>query len=360
MIFIIFIAVLAILILSHEFGHFIFAKKAGLRVDEFGFGFPPKIFGVKRGGTLYSFNALPLGGFVKIYGEDGQGGEDKKSFSGQPIRIRALILAAGVFFNLLLAWPFLTASYIIGAPISAEENIYGSAMTEKGIMIIQVQEKTPAEQAGLKTGDYLLQLASKNKETLKAVDIKQFHDFIQKNAGSEITINYLRGKKEFQTRAIPAINPEPGKGSLGIAMDKVGIVKLPFFKAVWEGLKTTVKLVGLIAEAFVNFFRDIFTKREMLGQIAGPVGIAGILNNAMESGFTYIFQLIAVLSINLALINIIPFPALDGGRLLFLAIEAIKGSAINQKTTAAINNIGFAVLISLMLLVTYRDIIRLF
>lgn len=357
---IIFLAVLAILILSHELGHFILAKLNGVRVDEFGFGFPPRIFGFKKGETLYSLNLIPFGGFVKVYGEEGEGRDDKRSFINKPVYTRALILAAGVFFNLLLVWPVLSAGYMVGAPVSVENNeISGGTLTSGGVMILQVQENTPAETAGLAAGDYLLRL-SVNNEILEISDVESSRDFIAKHAGNEIQIDYLRKGKEFSVKASTIKEPELGKGNLGILMDYVAFLKLPFFKAVGEGFKTTLDLIGAVARAFINFFANIFTRKELLAQVAGPVGIAGIVSSAHQAGFVFILQLVALLSVNLALINIIPFPALDGGRLLFLSVEFIKGKPISQKAATIANNIGFTILIGLMLLITYRDILRLF
>ncbi len=432
MTFIIFIAVLAVLVLSHEFGHFIFAKKSGMRVDEFGFGFPPRLFGIQRrteqklekiaekeentefitdtydvqsgreiiqeasvqdieeidkiisvkkwrfiwpwgkgnipekgksgiegGNTIYSLNLIPLGGFVKIYGEEGEGTGDKRSFAAQSLGVRALILIAGVLFNLFLAWPVLTAGFLIGMPVSVEgSSIFGGSIIEKGVMILQVQENTPAQIAGFKTGDYLLRFTS-DGDVLAVSDVKSVQDFIAKHAGKEIKIDYLRGKEKFTTNAAPLLKSEEGKGSLGIAMDRVGVIRLPFFRAIWEGLNTTVKLTAATAKALVGFFADLFTKKEVLSQVAGPVGIVGIVETAARSGFVFILQLLALLSINLALINIVPFPALDGGRLLFLGIELAKGRPISQKTANIANTIGFVILILLMLAITYQDILRL-
>jgi len=444
----IFIAVLAVLVLSHEFGHFIFAKKAGLRVEEFGFGFPPRLLGIQRinkekieeigeeksedliitdiynkqngeeiisetvveriteitkitpikkwrfiwglgsekesekeseeGDTIYSVNMIPLGGFVRIRGENGEAptlaesevgvptspkesvGKDKKSFGSRPLYTRALILVAGVFFNLLLAWPLLTAGFLIGTPASVSGgDISGGTLTEKGVMILEVQKDTPAEAAGLKEGDYFLRFTSKENETLQVVDEKGVQDFIAKHAGAEITIDYLRGKKEFSAKAIPSAKPEEGKGSLGIAMERVGIIKLPFHLAIWEGLKSTVRLTVMISKALAAFLGDLFTERKMIAQLSGPVGIAGMVGNAAQTGFVFFLQLVAVLSIHLALINIIPFPALDGGRLLFLAIEFVRGKPISQKASNIAHNIGFAMLILLMFIITYRDILKL-
>ncbi len=313
---------------------------------------------------------IPLGGFVKIHGENGDAptladlkesvGKDKKSFGSQPLYTRALILVAGVFFNLLLAWPLLTAGFLIGTPASVSGgNISGGTLTEKGVMILEVQKDTSAETSGLKEGDYLLSFISQENETLQVSDEKGVQDFIAKYAGTEITINYLRGKKEFSSKVIPSVKPEEGKGSLGIAMEKVGIMKLPFHLAIWEGLKSTIRLTGMIAKALFAFFGDLITERKMVAQISGPVGIAGMVNSAAQTGFSFFLQLVAVLSIHLALINILPFPALDGGRILFLVIEFVKGKPISQKASNIAHNIGFAILILLMLIITYKDILKL-
>lgn len=355
-----FIAILALLILSHEFGHFIFAKLNKVRVEEFGLGFPPRLLGFKKGETLYSLNLIPFGGFVKIYGEEGEENADKRSFGAQSFRVRATILTAGVLFNLFLAWPVLTTVFLIGAPISLDNpDISGGILEEKGVIILQVQEQTPAEKAGLRSGDYLLRFISKDNEILDISTVAEVQNFIEKNKGAEIQIEYSRSEKKLSAKAVPSLKPEAGKGSLGIMMDRVGLIKLPFFKAVVEGLKDTIRLTAIIAKALVNFFADLFTKQEMLSQVAGPVGIAGIVAGAAEAGFSHIFQLIALLSINLALINIIPFPALDGGRLLFLAAEFIKGKPISQKNANLAHNIGFAILILLMLAITYQDISKI-
>lgn len=360
---IIFFAVLALLVLTHEFGHFIFAKISGVRVEEFGFGFPPRMLGLKRGETTYSFNLIPFGGFVKIYGEDGEGTEskDKRNFANQKISRRAVIIAAGVLFNLFLLWPVLTIVYFVGAPISAEDkDFYPGSYSEKGVMILQVQENTPAKFAGLKEGDYLLRFYARSGEIFDVKETKEVQDFIAKNAGSEIIIDYSRSGEMHSAKTIPSLKPEDGKGSLGILMDKIGFVRLPLHLAALEGIKSSGRLIELTAQSFALLFADIFSERKMLTQVAGPVGIAGLVSGAANTGFVFVLQLIALLSVNLAFINLFPFPALDGGRLLFLAIEFFRGKPVSQKTVAAFNNIGFAVLIALMLFITYRDILRLF
>lgn len=356
----IFFIVLIILILSHEFGHFISAKINEVRVEEFGFGFPPRLFGFKYGETLYSLNLIPFGGFVKIFGEDNN---DKipKSFSSKPIYSRAFILAAGVLFNIILAWPFLTAGFLVGAPISFESSndFSPKVLIDKGIMILQVQDKTPAEAVGLKGGDRILRLW-KNNEMLDVSSVSQVQDFIAKYRGVEIGIEYLRGEEKLSAKVVPLLNPPAEKGALGIIMDHVAIVKLSFFGAVWAGFKATLDLTAFVAQNLIGFFKSLFMgSGAALGQVIGPVGIVGLVGDTANSGFIYLIQLIALLSINLAFINLFPFPALDGGRLLFLVVEFIKGSPVSQKISNIANNIGFAILVLLMLIVTYKDIFKI-
>ncbi|MBU1092058.1 RIP metalloprotease RseP [Patescibacteria group bacterium] len=347
-----FIVALAVLILFHELGHFLVAKLSGTKVEEFGIGFPPKIFGVKRGETVYSVNWIPFGGFVKVLGED-MSTEEAGSFGSKPAYIRAAILFAGVFFNLILAWFLLSAVLLIGAPTSVESGTEGAHVT-----ILEVQPGTPAEKAGFVPGDKLLKLSS-GENFLEVREISETQGFIKKYAGGEINIEYLRGKEILNTKAVPSSNPPEGVGSLGIAMDKIGIVSVPLHKAVWEGLKSTVYLTEAIIKSFGALFLDIIRGGNMVAQVRGPVGIVGMVGTVAEFGFVYVLQFVALLSVNLAILNFIPFPALDGGRLLFLGVEAIKRSPMNQKAMAIANSVGFAILILLMLLVTYRDIARI-
>ncbi|MCF7835981.1 MAG: site-2 protease family protein [Candidatus Marinimicrobia bacterium] len=347
-----FVVALAVLILFHELGHFLLAKLSGTKVEEFGIGFPPRIFGIKKGETIYSVNWIPFGGFVKVLGEDSVE-KQPRSFGAAPAYIKAAILFAGVFFNLILAWILFSIILFVGAPTSVGNDVDGSYIT-----VLEVQVGTPAEGAGLVMGDRLLKLIS-GGDVFVPGTITETQEFIKKHAGSEINIEYLRGEKLMSTTAIPNPNPPTGIGSLGIAMDRIGIVSSPAHKAVWEGLKSTVYLTGAVVKGFGDLFLDIAKGGNMASQIRGPVGIVGMVGNVAQFGFVYVLQFIALLSVNLAILNLIPFPALDGGRLLFLGIESIKRSPMSQKTMTIANSVGFAILIILMLIVTYRDIARI-
>lgn len=362
MVILLFIVILAVLILAHEFGHFIVAKLSGVKVEEFGLGFPPRIFGIKRGETLYSINWIPFGGFVRIFGEDSTDAEPR-SFASRPIYLRAAILVAGAFFNLLLAWFLFSLVYVIGAPAPVEVGTEGSYVT-----ILETQAGTPAEKAGLMSGDKIIKLSYVSEgggEEFGIREVEDVQNFIKKYEGEEITIEYLRGKEYFSANAVPVSNPPEGIGSLGISMASIGIVSLPPHKAVWEGLKDTIFLLGLILQAFWQLISGLFTgANQMAGQVMGPVGIVSMAGVISQLGLVYILQFAALLSAHLAILNLIPFPALDGGRLFFLfveaIVEAIKGSPMNPKVFRFFNTAGFLILLLLIVLVTYRDIVKLF
>lgn len=335
--------------MSHEFGHFIAAKKSGIRVDEFAFGFPPRLFKFQKGETLYSINLIPFGGFVKIHGEEGQDTQDSRSFASKPIRIKAMVIAAGVVFNLILAWFLLSSGFIIGLPTSTSSIPAGAEISDVKITILQVVSDSPASQAGLKSGD---EIAGFSK-------IEEAQKFINENKGKEIEINYKRDGAFSSVKLIPRIDPPAGQGAIGIAMDEVGIVRLPWYLSIWHGLKTTFLLTISITLAIFYFFVDLFRGLAGFDAVMGPVGIVSATGAVAKLGFSYLLSFIAILSINLAVINIIPFPALDGGRLLFLLIEKIKGSPISPRFSSIVHSIGLAILLILMLAITYKDILKL-
>ena len=354
----IFIVILVVLILSHEFGHFLFAKLSKVKVEEFGFGFPPRIFCFKKNETVYSFNLFPIGGFVKILGEDGPGntGQDapvKSNFAFKPVYIKAAIISAGVFFNLILAWILFSVGFFVGAPtqVDDETEIFGVQ-----VVITEVAANSPAENAGLAPGDRIVGFRTDNKG-IEISTIGEVQSFVKEREGEKINILYNRGGEEFSADVVPRIGPPEGEGALGIAMARVGILKSSWYASIWLGLKETIFLAFIIAQAFFYLMAGIF-KGVGFDEVSGPVGIFNIVSDVSQMGIIYLIRFAAVLSINLAVINIIPFPALDGGRLLFLAIEKIKGSPVNYKIANFAHGLGFVLLIILLILLTYNDFLR--
>lgn len=355
-----FIAILAILILVHEFGHFFVAKRSGAKVEEFGIGFPPRVFGLKRNETTYSINLLPIGGFVKIYGEDGQGRKDPRSFAAKSIRTRTSIIAAGVTMNMLLAVLLLSVGHFIGLPhVFDEKAVIDVNVKNINVRVAAVAENSPAEKAGIKTGDIITALQSAEERLVNIQAITAVQDFIDKHRGETVKISLKRGGEVTESEIIPRKNPPEGEGATGIAMLKTGEIAYPFYIAPIKGVESTFLIAGRTFQEFGNILVDLVKTGALHGELSGPVGIAILTGQVQKMGFIFLLQFVALISINLAIINALPLPALDGGRLLFLGVEKIMGRPVNQKYEKISHAIGLAMLIFLMLLVTFRDIGKL-
>lgn len=359
---IIFLLVLAVLIFVHELGHFIVAKKFGIRVDEFAIGFPPKIWSKKYGETTYAINSIPFGGYVKIFGENPNeesmaGPDSARSFVNASRLKQAAVLVSGISFNILFAWIVLSISFMSGLTTSVRDS-YASYIKDPHIIIIAAQADSPARLAGLVGGETIISLES-NGRKINTADVAEVQNFIANSSG-EIKIDYKRDD-ELKTAMITATaGLIEGRKAIGIAMDTVGMVKLPAHKAFFEGAKLTGATTKNVAIGLYHFIFDAFRGKADFSQVSGPVGIVGLVGEASILGIIYLMSFAAFISINLAVINIIPFPALDGGRLLFVAIEAVRRRAISPKIANALNGVGFALLILLMFVVTYKDIVKMF
>ncbi len=346
-----FIIVLSVLVLVHELGHFWTAKKAGAKVEEFGIGFPPTLFSWRRGETKYSINIIPFGGFVKILGEDESEIKKPGSFGSLSISRRAIVLVAGVVMNFLLAVVLLTIVSGLGQVKFLDESSEG--YKNLPLQIIQVMPETPATEAGLKAGDEVVSVFI-GENVIEMDRASQFRDIIKKNEGEELFLNVRRGGEDLSLNITPRQNPPEGEGAVGVFVGKIGKQASPWWRAPWDGFKIAINMTL----AIIMFVGKLFSGGVELSHIAGPVGIATLTGDAIRLGFTYLLNFVAFLSINLAILNILPFPALDGGRILFLFIEKIKGSPVKKSIENTINTIGFALLIVLMILVTWQDIIR--
>jgi regulator of sigma E protease len=363
---IIFIIVLVALILVHEFGHFIVAKKSGIRVDEFGFGFPPRAWRFwKKGETEYTLNWIPFGGFVKIFGENPdeeslRGPDSDRSFVNKSKWTQAAVLIAGVFFNIIFAWFLFFIVFVIGSPATISEDEIENARDIR-LLIAEVVPNSPASLAGLEAGDEILGITSGNT-ALERLIPSEVSSFIEKHGERELTMSLKRGVDNIELTSTPqagVIVEEPERAVLGISMGLVGLVSYPLPTALWKSIIFTIEITGLIAVSLFSFFASAFTLTADLSQVAGPVGIVGLVGEASTLGFVFLLNFTAFISINLAIINLLPFPALDGGRLFFLLIETIKGSPIQPRVANTANTIGFTLLILLMLLITYSDIARI-
>lgn len=365
---IIFLIILASLVLVHEFGHFIVAKKSGIRVDEFGLGFPPRIWAKKYGETTYSLNWIPFGGFVKIFGENPDaesmtGPDSSRSFVNKNRMIQALVLVAGIAFNLLFAWVLISLSFMTGILASSSDYAqYGNYFINPHTAVIGVNKGTPADLAGIKAGDAILSIQDDiTKDELRGnnVNVTAVQNFISSRANKNLILTLERGKETTKKIVMPKEGIVEGRVAIGIAMDDVGTLYLPMQTAVWEGARLTGHMIIGVGFGLGNFIYHIFTGSANFSSVSGPIGIVGLVGDATKLGFSYLLSFTALISINLALINLVPFPALDGGRLLFVLIESIRRKAIAPKIANLFNNIGFALLIILMLVVTYRDVLKL-
>ena len=357
----IFIAVIVALIVVHEFGHFVAAKLSGMRVDEFGIGYPPRAltFG-KWGETEYTLNWLPFGGFVKIYGEDGEH-RGPRSFSARPRILQAIVLVAGVAMNLVFAYVLITGALVAGTPRSLSPSEFASA-SDVQLAIAEVVPGSPAAQAGLAPGD-TISAATDAQGAWTARSTETLSDYVTGSGGSPITltIETATGQREgvVVTPARGLIPSDPSRYALGVAVGTIGVVPMSLGRALVDGARLTWATTVLTAQGLWHFFYGIATLSANLSQVAGPVGIAGAVGAASQQGFGDLLSLMAVISINLALINLIPVPALDGGRLLFVIIEGISRKRIKPSLEQAINGVGFALLVLLMVVVTFHDVFKL-
>ena len=367
---IIFILVLSLLVFVHELGHFLTARRLGVKAEEFGFGFPPRLIGyykdsagkwriikgnkeVTAPGTIYSINALPLGGFVRIKGENGEN-NDSDSFAGKKIWRRALILVAGVVMNIVLAGVLFSIGFTVGLPASLDGAVITKEMkvTDRQARVMTVSKESPAEVAGLKTGDSIISISGQS--VFKAEDIQN----ILKAPTSSVAIAYRRSGTDYQTSAQPIYNSDLGRSVLGVEITEIGTVRYPWYIAPWYGFKSAILMLAAIFVAFYQLVIGLFAGHGAGDAVGGPVKIAQMTGEAARFGFAYLINFVAMLSLNLAVINILPLPALDGGRLLFLLIEKIKGSPVKKEAEAIVHTVGFWLLIMLMVLITYKDIFR--
>lgn len=363
---IIFFIVLAVLVLVHEFGHFLFAKKFGIRVDEFGLGFPPKIWGRKYGETEYTLNWIPFGGFVRIFGENPdsdslQGPDAKRAMVNKPRWQQAIVLFGGILFNFIFAWILISFAFFSGVPASRDDYAeYNQHITDTRIAITQVNSSSPAEKSGIKAGDSILKI--KNGSIViegEALTIPVIKDTLTRS-GNPVEIHLRRGSTDTDVVVTPEKGIIEGKYGIGIAMEDVGTLELPIHLSIYEGGKFTLHMISGVAMGLWDLIAGIVKGNPDLSSISGPVGIAGLVGDAAKLGITYLFMFTALISINLGVINLVPFPALDGGRLFVLLVEAIRRKPLQPRVINRMNTIGFVILLAIMLLVTFKDLFKYF
>ncbi len=341
----IFLIFLSVLIIVHEFGHFIFAKILKVGVEEFGLGFPPRIFSFKFKETLYSLNLILFGGFVKLRGETDI--NDPQGFLAQPPIKKILIVLGGVLFNIIFAYFIFSFGYLVGLPEYSEKF--------ENITILQVYPDSPAEKAGLKIGDQIIYFRYKG-EDIKIDSYKNLRDVLKNYIGEEIIIGVKRGPYQFETKLIPSM--QDSIGPLGIAFSSIKLEKKKFPQNFYFGFIRTYETIYNLSIAFKDFFIKLFKEAKIAKEVVGPLGIYDIYTQMRILGLSYVLHFTALVSLNLALINILPFPALDGGRFFIYLGEFFIRRKIPVNIENIINILGFAFLIFLMILITIKDILK--
>jgi regulator of sigma E protease len=356
-----FIIILSVLVLIHEFGHFLVAKKFGIKVEEFGIGFPPRAYGKKIGETIYSINWLPVGGFVKLYGEDDAGGgsvrtktqessgkaskEDiARAFYSKPLWQRMLVVTAGVIMNVILAIVLISFLFATqGVPLPTDK-----------IVITEVTHNSPAEIAGLKKDDRVVQLDGK-----KITDTNAFIEETKQHKGQEVTLVVEREGHEFTTKLTPRVNAPKNEGAMGVAITNIEVKKYTWYEAPVFGTIEAAKFSWMIITGLASMVVDFVTHGVKPQGVAGPIGVAQLTGEAVRAGWFAVLWFVSLLSLNLAVLNILPIPALDGGRFFFMIIEMVTGKKVSPKYEAYAHGIGLVLLLGLMALVTILDISRL-
>lgn len=348
---ILFIGLLLALVLVHEWGHFMAAKKAGCAVEEFGFGFPPRLFSFRWHDTSYSFNLLPIGGFVKIEGENMDEEQPKlTSFASKSAPWRILILAAGVIMNMALAVVLLTVQSGLGSPSVVTQDNAGS-LTDLHTYILEIAPNSPAAEADIQAFDRILSIEGQDNPLIE--DVQRI---TREHRGQDVTIEIERAGQHVTKEVAARENPPEGEGSLGVSLAATGLQKTSWWKAPLLGIERTWHMTAAIVKGFITIIAQVFQGQSVGGTVTGPIGIAMYTNQAAKLGPSYFLEFAAMISINLALINILPLPALDGGRILFVLIELIFRKRVSGNIESWAHTAGFALLIVLMILITLKDV----
>lgn len=381
----VFLLILSVLVIIHEAGHFFVAKKFGIKVEEFGFGFPPRLFAKKIGETIYSINWLPIGGFVKLYGEDEAGGgkiriskseirkDRDRAFFAKSAWQRAIVIVAGVIMNAVLAgiifYAFLGISgFKTELPLLSDYKFFGVNQTNiTEVVISAVAKNSPAEKEGLKS---MTKVIAVNGQ--KIADSNSFIKIVNLNKGKEIEIIWssLQTQDIRKTKIIPRLNPPKNEGALGVGLFSLSTAVLNYktpIQKVFSGVVHPVNLMVYnlnVVGKLVQVSLEKKTTEPLTQGVSGPVGIASITGSILEiqnlkEKILGLLNLAGILSISLAFFNVLPIPALDGGRLFFILIEAVTGKKVPQRFESMTHTAGMIVLLGLMALITFKDIAKL-
>lgn len=365
----IFLLVLSVLVLVHEAGHYVAARIFGVKAEEFGYGFPPRALGFVRTAngwkrvkttdrssyknTIWSLNWLPLGGFVRLKGETGDSAGDVDSFQTQSNWKKFIILAAGVCMNWLLAAAIFSFGFAVGVPSEIDGLPASAIVTNQHIEIVEIVAKSAADTAGLKAGDHIVTI---NGQVATSADSARTILGDQNGKGLGLTLEIKRSGTMQTVQATPTFVTELGRTGLGVALSNIGTVRFPLHLAAIQGVVVTGRYTVAIVQGFYSLIVNLFGDRKLAAEVSGPIGIAVLTGQVAKQGFWAIMQFAAVLSLNLAFINFLPIPALDGGRAIFIIIESLRRRRNNPKLEARFHQVGFAALLVLIVAVTAQDL----
>ena len=351
-----FIVIFTLVILVHELGHFYFAKRNGVRVEEFGMGMPPRLWGIKKHGTIYSINWIPFGGFVRLHGENADEKAGKNSLANKSAVARFWVLGGGILMNLALAWVLLMIGFWLSMPpmVGPVEDYAPDSQVQGKVVILQVADKSPAQVAQLQPGDYILSVNGS-----VATDPAEFKSLISDKADRAVELQVERAG-ELKTVTVTPDTTADG-AVIGAWIDRaIQRVNYVWWQVPWIALQETGRIIWLVVMAVVGLIYKLFTTASLPAELAGPVGIAKITADIVQLGALRMLQFVVFLSINLGILNLVPFPGLDGGRLLFVGLEVLRGGKkISQQVEGVIHTVGFVLLMALIVAVTYKDILKL-
>ncbi|HUO50524.1 MAG TPA: site-2 protease family protein [Candidatus Paceibacterota bacterium] len=356
------VIILVFLILVHELGHFTAAKIFGVRVEEFGIGFPPRaLFLGKVGDTEYTLNWIPFGGFVRLFGEEAERGQHGRgSFIDAPRWKQAVILVAGVTMNALIAYALFVAALSIGVPRVVDQ-LQPNELAQ--LYVSDVVLGSPANTAGIAAGDQVVAVHDQNGATPDALTPSALVAFISSRGGQPVTVTYIHNQRQNTVTMVPANGVDTynaGHPAVGIGLVLVATEALPVASAVKEAFVSTQDAFIIVAQGLWEIIDTAIHGAPDLSNVVGPVGLVSAVGDAAHSGLGMLFETAAFISINLAIVNLLPIPALDGGRIFILALEALLRKSAPKLAVQVLNTVGVALIIILMVTVTYNDFARLF
>lgn len=358
---IVFVLILSILVIAHEWGHFISARLFGVHVDEFAIGFPPRAAKIQGKKTMFTINWLPLGGFVRLKGEQGEDAKDEDSFAGKAIWKRLIILSAGVGMNVLLAIILMCIGFNIGMPADVTDYDGTGTIRDRAVVVTSVLPDTAASMVDIQPNDKIISIDGNEFSTYSEVTT-----YLSDSGGKKLNMVLKRGKEEhvvtptigtiaFQSQDENGNEITVQKAGLGVALTDGGIVSYSFFQSIPVAFSAVAMMIYTIIVFLIHAFQTM-----VFSDFSGPVGIAAYTGVAMREGFAYILLFMVQLSLSLAILNILPLPALDGGRALFAIIEKLRGKPMPKNAENTAHLIGFFLLILIVILATVKDVRALF